>query len=78
MTVTLNTFDKVREFVNAISPFNAEFNLVSGQSAANAKSIMGIFSLDLSKPVELKTKNNEDIPETEISRLESIIKRFQA
>lgn len=51
--VTLNSIDKVKTFVNLISRHNSDFDLVSGRYVIDAKSIMGIFSLDLSKPIEL-------------------------
>ena len=51
--ISLNSIDKVKSFVNDISGFNAEFDLVSGRYVIDAKSIMGIFSLDLSKPIDL-------------------------
>jgi phosphotransferase system HPr-like phosphotransfer protein len=51
--VSLNSIDKVKSFVNDISGFNAEFDLVSGRYVIDAKSIMGIFSLDISKPIDL-------------------------
>ena len=51
--ISLNSIDKVKSFVNDISGFNAEFDLVSGRYVIDAKSIMGIFSLDISKPIEL-------------------------
>ena len=51
--VSLNSIDKVKNFVNDISGFPAEFDLVSGRYVIDAKSIMGIFSLDISKPIDL-------------------------
>ena len=51
--ITLNSIDKVKSFVNAITQFEFDFDLVSGRYVIDAKSIMGIFSLDLSKPIEL-------------------------
>ena len=60
--ISLNSMDKVKSFVNDISGFNAEFDLVSGRYVIDAKSIMGIFSLDLSKPIDLAihAENNLD------------------
>ena len=49
--ISLNSIDKVKTFVNVINRFDAEFDLVSGRYVIDAKSIMGIFSLDLSKPI---------------------------
>ena len=51
--ISLNSIDKVKSFVNDISKFDFDFDLVSGRYVIDAKSIMGIFSLDLSKPIEL-------------------------
>ena len=51
--IFLNSIDKVKSFVNDISKFDYDFDLVSGRYVVDAKSIMGIFSLDLSKPIDL-------------------------
>ena len=51
--ISLNTIDKVKAFVNDLSKFDVDFDLVSGRYVIDAKSIMGIFSLDLSEPIDL-------------------------
>ena len=51
--ISLNSIDKVKSFVNDITKFDNDFDLVSGRYVIDAKSIMGIFSLDLSKPIDL-------------------------
>lgn len=51
--ISLNSIEKVKSFVNDIARFEADFDLVSGRYVIDAKSIMGIFSLDLSKPITL-------------------------
>jgi len=53
ITVSLNSIDKVKHFVNDINRFDFDFDLISGRYVIDAKSIMGIFSLDLSKPIDL-------------------------
>ena len=53
LKISLNSIDKVKAFVNEISKFVCDFDLVSGRYVIDAKSIMGIFSLDLSKPINL-------------------------
>ena len=57
--ISLNSIDKVKAFVNTITKFDFDFDLVSGRYVIDAKSIMGIFSLDLSKPIELNIHANE-------------------
>ncbi len=51
--ISLNSIDKVKAFVNTITRFDYDFDLISGRYTIDAKSIMGIFSLDLSKPIDL-------------------------
>ena len=51
--ISLNSIDKVKSFVNTITQFDYDFDLISGRYVIDAKSIMGIFSLDLSKPIDL-------------------------
>ena len=61
--VCLDSIDKVKGFVNDISRFNTDFDLISGRYVIDAKSIMGIFSLDLSKPIELTIHESDEIDE---------------
>lgn len=42
--ISLNSIDKVKSFVNDITKFDYDFDLVSGRYVIDAKSIMGIFS----------------------------------
>ena len=58
--INLNSIDKVKAFVHPVNTFNTEFDLVSGRSVIDAKSIMGIFSLDLSRPISLTIYNDDD------------------
>lgn len=58
--ISLNSIDKVKSFVNDISKFDFDFDLVSGRYVIDAKSIMGIFSLDLSKPIDLNIHAEDD------------------
>ena len=62
--VSLNSIDKVKTFVNDINRFinrfDFDFDLVSGRYVIDAKSIMGIFSLDLSRPIDLNIHADGD------------------
>ena len=59
--ISLNSIDKVKSFVNAITKFDYDFDLVSGRYVIDAKSIMGIFSLNLSKAIDLNIHAEGDI-----------------
>lgn len=57
--ISLNSIDKVKSFVNDLAKFDADFDLVSGRYVIDAKSIMGIFSLDLSKPITVQAHTDD-------------------
>ena len=59
--ISLNSIDKVKSFVNAITQYEYDFDLISGRYVIDAKSIMGIFSLDLSKPIDLNIHAENDV-----------------
>ena len=59
--ISLNSIDKVKSFVNLISRYDTDFDLVSGRYVIDAKSMMGIFSLDLSKPIDLNIHGEKDL-----------------
>lgn len=59
VTISLNSIEKVKQFVNLISKYDGDFDLTSGRYVIDAKSIMGIFSLDLSKPIKLDIHDDQ-------------------
>ena len=59
--ISLNSIDKVKSFVNEITKYDNDFDLVSGRYVIDAKSIMGIFSLDLSEPIDLNIHADGDV-----------------
>ena len=61
--ISLNSIDKVKSFVNDITKFDYDFDLVSGRYVIDAKSIMGMFSWDLSKPIYLNIHAEDNIEE---------------
>ena len=58
-TIMLNTINDVKMFVNTVAKYDFDVDLVSGRYAIDAKSIMGIFSLDLSKPIQLEAHSDD-------------------
>ena len=60
VTISLDTVEKVKGFVNAVAPLDGDFDLVSERYVVDAKSIMGIFSLDLGKPLTLQIHSDSE------------------
>ncbi len=58
-SVCIDSMEKIQQFVGIMNTFHGRFDLVSGCSSVNAKSVMGIFSLDISRPVSLYIYNDE-------------------
>lgn len=60
LCVYLNTIEKIKRFVDTMTGIEGETTLYSGKYVINAKSIMGIMSLDLSKPMKLEIEDWKD------------------
>lgn len=59
--ININSIDKVKKFVNTLAKYDGDFDLVSGHYVIDAKSIMGIFSLDLSNDLELVIQEDDNL-----------------
>ncbi len=69
----LNSIDRVKGFVSALANIEGYFDLVSGRYVVDAKSIMGIFSMDLSKPVEFRILETN----TKVGEIEAILAPYR-
>lgn len=57
--VKISTINDVKTFVNTVAKYDYDIDLISGRYAIDAKSIMGIFSIDLSKDILLKAHTDD-------------------
>jgi len=57
--VMLNSISDVKKFVNIVSKYDFDIDLTSGRYVVDAKSIMGIFSLDLAKPIMVEIHSDD-------------------
>ena len=73
LKISLVTIDQVKRFVDLVSKVEGDVDLVSGRYTIDAKSIMGIFRLDISKPMELRIYREEG----ELGELLMNLKEFQ-
>lgn len=68
-SIQLLEISDVKEFVSTITKFPEDVDMISGRYVIDAKSIMGIFGLDLSKPLELVVHgDNETVYETKLKK----------
>ena len=58
LNIKLDSIDKVKDFVNIINTFDGDFDLASSEYVVDAKSIMGIFSLDVSSVLRLDIQDD--------------------
>ncbi len=61
--VMLSSINNVKDFVNTVNKYDFDVDLTSGRYVVDAKSIMGIFSLDLSKPILLNAHDDGADPD---------------
>ena len=71
--VRIDTIDDVKKFVSTVMNFEYDIDLISGRYAIDAKSIMGIFSIDLSKELKL-VAHTDDAAELESALAKFIVK----
>lgn len=73
VVINLGTIDKVKRFVNIVSKYEYDFDLVSGRYVIDAKSIMGIFSIDLSKNITLNIHAEDKNLDNIMKELDSFV-----
>lgn len=71
--VRIATIEDVKKFVSTVMSFDFDIDLISGRYAIDAKSIMGIFSIDLSKELKL-VAHTDDTAELEEAISDFIVK----
>ena len=59
VTISLRMAEHVKEFVSIVAKYPYDIDLRSGRFVVDAKSILGIFSLDLSKPIILEAHSDD-------------------
>ncbi|WHH60382.1 HPr family phosphocarrier protein [Petroclostridium sp. X23] len=57
--IMLHSINDVKNFVNVVNRYDFDVDLTSGRYVVDAKSIMGIFSLDLSKPIKVEVHDDD-------------------
>lgn len=66
ITIKLSSVNDVKEFVGAVSTCGCDVDIAADRYIIDAKSIMGIFSLDLSKPLELRIISDNENEVTDV------------
>lgn len=74
--ISIPSIKAIKEFVGIVSNFSVSTTLKSGRHVVDAKSIMGIFSLDVSKPIELTIELNDNGVDDREFALMDAIKQF--
>ncbi len=58
--ILINSIDDVKNFVNIVNRYSFDIDLISGRYIVDAKSIMGIFSLDLGSPIKVEAHTDDN------------------
>ncbi|MEY8421961.1 HPr family phosphocarrier protein [Lachnospiraceae bacterium 38-14] len=73
LTLNLNDFEKVREFTNEANKFNSDIDILRDRYVIDAKSTLGIYTIDLSKPVTIRIISDD---RAEIARFNEHMEQF--
>ena len=76
--IRLSLAENVKTFVNIVGKYDFDMDLRSGRHVVDAKSILGIFSLDLSKPISLEVDDEHAKDPAQLEALKEAIKPFMA
>ncbi len=72
--INLSSINDVKDFVNLVNRYEFDVDLSSGRYTVDAKSIMGIFSLDLSKPIGVEVHSDSAEAQQFVDALKPYIK----
>ena len=72
--IRLNSIEKVKDFVNRVSTFDCDIDIIYGRYVIDGTSIMGIFSLDLTNPVTVMIHTDDY---EELKRFYEIMEEFK-
>ena len=72
--IRLDTIDKIKKFSSAILTFENDIDIMQGKYVINAKSVIAIFSLDLTNIIKVII---HDASIEDIARLEKVLKEFR-
>ena len=73
ITITLNDFIRIKNFSSEVVKFESDIDLIKGRYIIDAKSTIGIFTLDLSSPVDVVIHSDD---EDEIRRFNEVMEVF--
>ena len=73
LTINLNDFSKARKFINEASKFFSDIDVIRDRYVIDGKSAIGIFTLDLSKPIDVEIHSDDPY---EIKRFNDIMSEF--
>lgn len=71
--INLNDFTKAKKFINEVVKFDSDIDAIKDRYIVDAKSIVGIFTLDLSKPITVVIHSDD---EEEIERFNKVMEEF--
>lgn len=70
MKIKMDSVEHVKEFVKTVVKYQNDFDLVNDRYVIDAKSILGIMTMDLKQPIELVIHGNENSHQEIIQELE--------
>lgn len=71
--ICLNDFTKIKEFIKVAESFESDIDVIKGRYLVDGKSLLALFTLDLSQPIEVMIHGNN---EKELTRFEKAMEEF--
>ncbi len=71
--ILLSSINDIKAFVNIVNKYEFDVDLTSGRYVVDAKSIMGIFSLDLSRPIQVDVHAENEAADQFVEEIKAYI-----
>ena len=77
VSILLDSVEKIQRFVSIISKYSCDFDIESGHSCIDAKSLVGLFSLDISKPLRLTINDDGTLIEDILRDIQEFMEYYK-
>lgn len=74
ITIKINSIEDIKKFQDEITKFETDIDITRGRYIIDAKSMLGILTIDLSKPIDVVLHSDDEV---EINNFKEIMKQFQ-
>lgn len=74
VTINLNDVSRIKKFTELVHTFDSDIDVIGDRSFCDAKSLLGLYTISLSKPVKVRLISDD---EKEVKRFNKVMEEFK-